>query len=249
MSLLALVRARRGDPDVWPLLDRGTLSSRSPPASSRESRPVAMARAEAAWLAGRSETVADETDVAFRLALPGAAPWVLGELAVIRRRAGLKDDLPERLPEPHRSQLHRALARGGSAAGRSREPLRSGARPRRLGGRRHASPRVRRAPRARGTSRRGHGRATIAEAGRSGPAQRASTVDANEKAELTPRELDVLGLVAGGLRNAEIAELLFLSRRTVDHHVSAILRKLGARTRGEAVAAAGRHSDYSMEDR
>ena len=52
--------------------------------------------------------------------------------------------------------------------------------------------------------------------------------------------LEVLGLVADGLRNADIAERLFLSPRTVDHHVSAIRRKLGARTRGEAVAAAGR---------
>ena len=62
---------------------------------------------------------------------------------------------------------------------------------------------------------------------------------ANE-AELTPRELDVLAFVAEGRRNAEIAERLFLSTRTVEHHVSAIRRKLHARTRGEAVAAAGR---------
>ena len=46
----------------------------------------------------------------------------------------------------------------------------------------------------------------------------------------------MLTLVADGLRNREIAERLFLSTKTVDHHVSAILRKLGARTRGEAVA-------------
>ena len=50
----------------------------------------------------------------------------------------------------------------------------------------------------------------------------------------------MLALLSEGLRNAEIAERLFLSRKTVDHHVSAILRKLGVRTRGEAVAAAGR---------
>jgi DNA-binding CsgD family transcriptional regulator len=62
---------------------------------------------------------------------------------------------------------------------------------------------------------------------------------ANE-AELTRRELEVLGLVAEGLRNADIAERLFLSPRTVDHHVSAIRRKLGSRSRGEAVAAAAR---------
>jgi DNA-binding NarL/FixJ family response regulator len=59
-------------------------------------------------------------------------------------------------------------------------------------------------------------------------------------AELTARELEVLGLVAEGLRNADIAERLFLSERTVAHHVSAILRKLGVRSRAQAGAEAAR---------
>jgi DNA-binding NarL/FixJ family response regulator len=45
----------------------------------------------------------------------------------------------------------------------------------------------------------------------------------------------VLELVAKGMTNTEIADQLFVSPRTVDHHVSAILTRLGAPTRDEAV--------------
>jgi DNA-binding NarL/FixJ family response regulator len=55
-----------------------------------------------------------------------------------------------------------------------------------------------------------------------------------------PGNLKVLALLAAGRQNQEIAETLVLSQRTVDHHVSAILRKLGAHTRGQAVAEAAR---------
>ena len=48
----------------------------------------------------------------------------------------------------------------------------------------------------------------------------------------------MLALVAEGLRNAEIAERLVLAEKTIDHHVSAVLRKLGVRTRGQASAEA-----------
>jgi pimeloyl-ACP methyl ester carboxylesterase/DNA-binding CsgD family transcriptional regulator len=57
-------------------------------------------------------------------------------------------------------------------------------------------------------------------------------------ANLTQREVEVLGLLASGLTNAEMAGRLFLSERTVEHHVSSILGKLTVRSRSEAVLKA-----------
>ena len=57
-------------------------------------------------------------------------------------------------------------------------------------------------------------------------------------AGLTTRQADVLDLLADGLTNAEIAVRLVLSTRTVDHHVSSILTRLGVASRREAGALA-----------
>jgi DNA-binding CsgD family transcriptional regulator len=61
-----------------------------------------------------------------------------------------------------------------------------------------------------------------------------------DRDEPTARELDVLAILADGLTNREIATRLFLSPKTVGSHVSRLLRKLDAHTRGEAVAVARR---------
>jgi DNA-binding CsgD family transcriptional regulator len=65
-------------------------------------------------------------------------------------------------------------------------------------------------------------------------------IQPDDYADLTHREREVLGFVAEGMRNRDIAERLVLSVRTVDHHVSAIMRKLGTGSRGAAVVEARR---------
>jgi DNA-binding NarL/FixJ family response regulator len=78
-------------------------------------------------------------------------------------------------------------------------------------------------------------RRLIAEFARLRPPQRARSEDLDA---LTRRELEILGLVAAGLSNQEIAHRLVLSNETVKTHVSHVLRKLGLRDRAQAVVAA-----------
>jgi len=64
-------------------------------------------------------------------------------------------------------------------------------------------------------------------------------------AGLTARQLDALSLLADGLSNADIATRLVISRKTADHHVSAILAKMDVCTRGEAAVIGRRRGVWS----
>jgi DNA-binding CsgD family transcriptional regulator len=235
---LGLVRARRGDPDPWTPLDEAVELAR-PRRELQWIAPVAIARAEAAWLEGRNDAAAAATDIAFEFSRSKNSPYTPA-LAYWRWRAGLEADVPMSRDDPYALEIAGQWARAAEAwakigcpyesalalAGASDEPAQRRALTelQRLGAR----------PAADLVIRRLHERGVRGL--RRGP--RRTTRD--NPAGLTGREVEVLALIAQGLRNADVAERLFLSRKTVDHHVSAILRKLGTRNRGEASAEAAR---------
>jgi len=213
LTVDGLLDARRGEPRAWEQLDEA-LALAEQTGELQQIAPVVAARAEAAWLEGRPAAEAELVERTLALALKAGATW---EAVRLQRWS----DGPGRDPaddDPYEAALALAQSDDEDDLRRALDQLQSlGAGP--------AAAIVARRLRERGVRGlpRGPRRAT-----RDNPAQ------------LTARELEVLELVTQGLQNAEIADRLYLSPRTVGHHVSAILRKLGVRTRTEAVADAAR---------
>ena len=247
LVVLGLVRARRGDPGQWaPLEEAWALAE--PTRELPRLRTAALARAEAAWLDGDREAVAEATEGVLRLAPERNWGSLAGELADWRRRAGLAE-LPAERAEPYVLQAAGEWARAAEwwrqhgcpyeaalalADAGEEEPLqRAMEELQRLGAR----------PAADAVARR------LRELGVRRLPRRPRRATAANPAGLTARELEVLALLGSDLRNADIAARLHISEKTVDHHVSAILAKLGVRSRREAarVAAERRLGDGDGE--
>jgi DNA-binding CsgD family transcriptional regulator/tetratricopeptide (TPR) repeat protein len=241
LTVLGLVRARRGDPDPWSALDEAhaLLDGQD---ELQYLAPVATARAEAAWLDGRADAVDVETRDVLELARDRAAGWVVGELTWLRRLAGIAEPVRGVAP-PYARQLtgdaSDALAAArqwtdlGCPYDAALAVLDSGdetalraahADLQRLGARSAAAIVARR----------------LRERGVRGLPRGPRPPTRDNPASLTRREAEVLALVTEGASNADIAARLYLSEKTVHHHVSAILRKLGVDSRGQAAAEAAR---------
>jgi DNA-binding CsgD family transcriptional regulator/tetratricopeptide (TPR) repeat protein len=202
--------------------------------------PVAVARAEAAWLADRPDEIVVEVDRAWSVTVDHPHKWELGELSWWLFLVGIRRETPVDVAEPFAAMLAEEWIRAAELWEKVGSPLWQA----------HAlarSPNIENArtalemldaldvPAVRSAILRDRQAAGL-------PVPRGPRASSRANAwGLTPREIEILELLTDGLSNAELARQLYLSEKTVGHHVSAILRKLGEPTRSRAVAAARRH--------
>ncbi len=235
LRILGHVRIRRGDPDAnSPLQEARALAGPNP--QLQQIGTLAAIGAEAAWLAGDRQGVLREVQPAYDLVCRRRDPRMKGELAVWLWRVEALEQAPKQIAEPYATEISgdwQGAARAWQTLGcpyeqatvlalygaeaEQREALaifeQLGAVP--------ASQSLRKGMRAQGA--------------RGIPRGARSSTRSNPHG-LTVREVQILALLSEGLRNAVIAKRLFVSTKTVDHHVSSILAKLGVASRAAAVA-------------
>jgi DNA-binding CsgD family transcriptional regulator/tetratricopeptide (TPR) repeat protein len=236
MRVLGLLRLRRGRAGARPNLENAwRLAEES--GEIDYVLHVSSALAEEKWLVGggEGEWVERQRDLVNR-GIKHEFPWLAGTLAFWLWMLGELGRMPDGLPLPHAQAIEGHWAEAAEHWQRKGMPyeqavvLSSGDRDARLRsleildslGAEAVAAKVRKDLRDEGvTVPRGKGRATR-----------------EHVAGLTARQAEVLELLGEGLSNPEIADRLFLSPRTVENHVSAILAKLNTATREEAVTTA-----------
>ncbi|HET9221639.1 MAG TPA: response regulator transcription factor, partial [Roseiflexaceae bacterium] len=237
LVVLGRVRARRGDPGVASALALA-LELAAPTGELLRIGPVRAARAEAAWLSGDMQKTREEARGAYDLAIQCQDRILTGELALWLWRAG-DDDAPQAdVAEPFSMQL---VGKWSEAAAYWRElgcPYEAAQALADSGDEtalRQAFTEFERLgayPAATAASRR------LRQLGVQSVPRGPRPATRTNPAHLTAREIEILRLIADGLRNAAIAEQLSLSPKTVEHHVSSILSKLGVTSRTAAVREA-----------
>jgi len=240
LTVIGRLRARRGDSEPWSLLDEA-LELTGPQTEREQLDALHAARMEAALLEGNSVLARAEAESVLPLRAERLIdPWWRGELGFWAWQAGALDELPEGAAEPYELHFagryraagsaweaigcpyHQALALADSD---DEEDLRKALETFQSLGAQPAARVVVERLRAMGARKIPRG-----------PRPRTQ----GNPAGLTSRELEVLALLGQGLRNVDIAERLVVSPKTVDHHVSAILRKLRVPNRFAAAEQAHR---------
>jgi DNA-binding CsgD family transcriptional regulator/tetratricopeptide (TPR) repeat protein len=236
MTSLALIAARRAQDDVWPNLD-AAMTAAEGSTGQMYIAAVRLARAEACWLESDLNRARQEAELADDAFASVIDPWLNGEIAVWLRRTGSPRTSQRDLAAPYRLQLtgdHRRASDLFDGLGCPYDAaLALLDAPDELALRRALD--ICDALGAVATAR--IIRQKMRSLGiRSVPAgQRVATRE--NPLGLTQREQEVLELLCEGRTNAGIAAKLVISPKTVDHHVSSILAKLGVSKRTEVAAA------------
>jgi DNA-binding CsgD family transcriptional regulator/tetratricopeptide (TPR) repeat protein len=238
---LGTILVRRGEPSAWECLDEA-IEYADGAGEPQSIVPVRLARAEAFWLEGHLADARRETELADDAAA-GCDPWHRGAVAVWLRRTGSARPPRGEIAEPYQRQLDGDLAGAARLWTDLGCPYEAGLAL--LGSADETSLRLALqiftdlgASAMARLTRRQMRQLSI----RSIPAgPRAAARE--HPLGLTRREHEVLDLICARHTNAEIAQKLFISVKTVDHHVSAVLAKLNAPTRR---AAATRAADLRL---